>query len=242
MKPTSLILDLHFANRVLLLAVIMLSVSMTSFAGSGSGKLDFKDAQLKSGVAGADLLRTGAVATGAKGATKRMYSLNFQDFKYNQPTQATLPVTLKSFDTKLISSKVQLDWSTSEELNFSHFIIERSTDGKEYKETALIFADAHSINYTYSYAEPVNQNASGFLYYRLKMVDRDATFKYSAIRIVKMNVKNSVVSISAYPNPVTNELRITIPSNWQAKQIVYDVVNMNGVIMKHKISASAQPD
>lgn len=184
-------------------------------------------------------LRLGAVTSGENGGAERMYSLYFQDFQYNQPTQAMLPVTLKSFDAKLFSSKVQLDWATAEEINFSHFIVERSVDGKEYKESALVFADAHSVDYKYSYAESVNQSASGLLYYRLKMVDRDGTYKFSAVRIVKMNMKNSVVAISAYPNPVANELRITIPSNWQAKQVVYDVVNMNGVIIKHKINASA---
>lgn len=184
-------------------------------------------------------IRTGAVASGANGAADRMYSLYFQKFVYNQPAQATLPVTLKSFNTKLVSSKVVLDWACSSEVNFSHFVVERSTDGKNYHEVTMIFNDTHTVDYTYTYSENVNENASGLYYYRLKMVDNDGKFEYSQIRIVKLNQKGSQVAISTYPNPVSSELRITIPSHWQNQPVSYDMITVSGVVVKHKMNERA---
>jgi hypothetical protein len=180
-------------------------------------------------------LRAGAVASGANSATERMYSMYPQNFKFSQPAQSTLPVTLKSFNAKVASSKVQLIWKVSEEVNFSHFIVERSVNGKDFQDATMIFADAHSMDYSYNYSETLNQNASGVIYYRLKMVDRDGEFKYSDIKIVKLNGRNELVTISSFPNPVTSELRITVPSSWQDKKVTYELVNMNGVVIKQQV-------
>jgi hypothetical protein len=184
-------------------------------------------------------VRTGGVASAANGAADRMYSLYFQSFAYSKPASATLPVKLTSFDTKLNDSKVQIDWTTAEEMNFSHFVIERSTNGTDYKEIAMIFADEAGGKNAYEYGDNVNKNASGLIYYRLKMIDRDGTAKYSAVRIVKLNVSSATATISAYPNPVTNELRITIPANWQNKNVSYEMISLNGVIVKQQVNAHA---
>lgn len=184
-------------------------------------------------------VRAGAVASAANSATERMYSLYYQSFSYTQPSSATLPVKLKSFDTKFNDSKVQLDWVTAEEVNFSHFVVERSTNGSDYREVVLIFSDAKTPKYAYAYNDAVSQQASGLLYYRLKMVDQDGTFKYSNVRIVKLNTKNSVMSIATYPNPVTNELRITIPANWQNKTVSYEMISVNGTVVKQQVNQHA---
>lgn len=185
------------------------------------------------------VVRAGAVASAANSATERMYSFYYQSFSYTQPSSSTLPVKLQSFDTKLNNSKVEIDWTTAEEVNFSHFIIERSTNGNEYKEIAVQFSSEKKSANNYAYTDAVNANASGLLYYRLKMVDQDGTFKYSNVRIVKLNVKSGTVSIATYPNPVTNELRITIPANWQNKQVSYELISVNGTIVKQQINQHA---
>jgi Secretion system C-terminal sorting domain len=185
-------------------------------------------------------VRTGAVATGANGAADRMYSLYFRDFEYVQPVAATLPVKLTSFDSKLVSSKVVLDWACSEQINFSHFIVERSINGKDFNQVTMIFGNENPSEYKYSYSEAVNANAAGLIYYRLKMVDIDGSAKYSAIRIIKLNnQKNSQIAISTYPNPVTSEIRITIPANWQNKKVTYDMISLNGVVVKHVVNGNA---
>ena len=63
-------------------------------------------------------------------------------------------------------------------------------------------------NYTYTYYSP----EKGENLYRLRMVDNDGTYAFSAIRTV--SVENGTGRITAYPNPVVNgKLTITIPGS-----------------------------
>lgn len=184
-------------------------------------------------------IRVGGVATGASGASERMYSLYFQDFKYTAPHNVTLPVDLKSFDAKLSSGKSLLNWTASE-TKFSHYIIERSTDGKSYSDRTMVFATGKDgADASYSFTEDVSNVSDGLVYYRLKMVDIDGTSKFSPIRILKLAAKNSAVAISTYPNPVQSELRITIPDSWQSKKVVYDMISASGTMVKRYVSDHA---
>jgi hypothetical protein len=184
-------------------------------------------------------VRVGGVARGKSSASERMYSFYFQDFKYNQPQQVTLPVTLKSFDAKLVSGKASLKWVSSAEVNFSHYSVQRSFDGRDFSDVTMIMSDAKKLNdVSYTYSENIGK-ATGLIYYRLKMVDIDGKYKYSAIRILKMDASGAALTLSTYPNPVANELRITIPAQWQDRKVVYDMFNTEGKIVKRQVSERA---
>jgi hypothetical protein len=45
------------------------------------------------------------------------------------------------------------------------------------------------------------------------------------------------LKILAYPNPVVNELRVTIPSGWQGKKVNYEVYSTTGQMLIHRITA-----
>jgi hypothetical protein len=52
-----------------------------------------------------------------------------------------LPVKLVSFTAMLSSNKkVDLEWVTASEINTSHFVIERSTDGSTFSDAGTVFA------------------------------------------------------------------------------------------------------
>jgi hypothetical protein len=185
-------------------------------------------------------IRTGGVSTGPSSASERMYSLYFKEFRYTAPQQVTLPVSLTSFDAKLVSGKAELSWSSGLESNFSHFVIERSYDGKEYDDITMVFSNGqHGSDASYSYSENIKSATSGIVYYRLKMVDNDGSFKYSYIRILKLNMKNEGLAITTYPNPVASELRITIPAKWQDQKVVYDMFSSNGQMVKRYVANKA---
>ncbi|RYG29438.1 MAG: hypothetical protein EOO01_38220, partial [Chitinophagaceae bacterium] len=75
-------------------------------------------------------IRVGGVSSGVSGASERMYSLYFQEFKYSQPQTAVLPVHLTSFNATLNGSVAKIDWKWDSEAPVSHFTVERSDDGK----------------------------------------------------------------------------------------------------------------
>ena len=178
-------------------------------------------------------MRTGAKSTGVSGAADRMYSMWFKTFTYNAAIVKMLPVTLINWNAVFANNNVVLKWATSTEKNASHFIIERSFDGIEYTDAAMLFAVGNSnlVN-NYSFTDKLPAGNGGTIYYRLKMADMDGNYKLSDVRIVRTGKSAEAVKVAAYPNPVVNEVRVTVPQNWQGKQLSYQLANANGQIIK----------
>jgi hypothetical protein len=96
-----------------------------------------------------------------------------------------------------------LSWATASETDNSHFEIERSRDVHNFKKIAEIKAAGFSNsqkNYEYKDTEPL----SNLNYYRLKQVDFDGKFRYSAM----ISIKNEGFVFKIYPNPVRDNLYI----------------------------------
>jgi len=154
-------------------------------------------------------------------------------FSGSAPATSSLPVMLINWNAAYINSNIALKWTTTSERNASHFIIERSFDGSDYSDIAMLFAAGNSdISVNYSYNDKVPAGNSGIIYYRLKMVDMDGRYTTSDIRIVRIGKSEEGVKILAYPNPVVNDVRVTIPQNWQGKNISYRLTNASGQLIK----------
>jgi hypothetical protein len=175
-------------------------------------------------------LKLGAISVGASSAS-RQYSVYMKDFSYNINT---LPVKMYSFTANLNNSKVDLKWVTASEINVSHFIVEKSTDGVNFSEAGLMFAYGNATDKTnYSLSDNVNTNQAGVIYYRLRSFDIDGKSELSETRIIRIGKQTEKnISIVTYPNPVSNEVRITIPANWQNKKVVYEIFNAAGKAIK----------
>jgi hypothetical protein len=185
-------------------------------------------------------IRTGAHSTGQSGAADRLYSFWFKSFDYQTPTESTLPLLLERFDATLNGSKVDLSWTTSQEREVSHFTIERSTNGVDYKEVGLVFAtDNAALHTDYDFKDPINTIASGVLYYRLRMVDTDGKYQYSPVRLIRVGGDAAQVKLLTYPNPVTAELRVTLPNAWQSKEVVFEIFSAGGQLVKHIVNNRA---
>jgi Secretion system C-terminal sorting domain len=180
-------------------------------------------------------IRTGGQMNGSGTVEDRMYSVYFKSFAYQVPVEFTLPLVLNSFNASLDNKKVVLNWQTGMEKDLSHFVVEKSTNGKDYTEAGIVFTAGNSgVKKEYVFNDPIT-GTSDVLYYRLKMVDMDKRYQNSAIRVIKMSNSDvpAEIKLQAYPNPVVNEVRITIPATWQNKQVNYDVFNTNGQRVKH---------
>lgn len=178
-------------------------------------------------------MRVGGHSTGSQGAADRMYSFWFKSFAFKAPVTSTLPVKLKSFNAKKNDTKVALTWTTSMEKNVSHFVIQRSLNGSDYSDIGMIFTNGDSdLERNYQFSDDVKHMSKQVVYYRLKIVDLDARFEYSPLRIIRVEESNQAPTVLAYPNPVTDNLRITLPSAWQDDKITIDLVNTNGQLIK----------
>lgn len=169
----------------------------------------------------------------------RQFSLYMKGFNY--PDAATLPLELLSFGAMLKKNTVELNWITLWEKNLSHFEIERSLDGRTFQQTGLVFGVGNSdFKSSYSFKNNISELAAPIIYYRLKLVDQDGSYGYSDIRAIRLSTsKNEVMTVMAYPNPVVNEVKITIPDSWQGTEVKYDLFNANGRVVKSIRSAKA---
>ncbi|HYF31926.1 MAG TPA: T9SS type A sorting domain-containing protein [Chitinophagaceae bacterium] len=185
-------------------------------------------------------IRVGGASSGASGASDRMYSLYFKSFNYHAGLDFTLPLVLKNFNASLNNKKVNLDWVTGHEKDLSHFVVERSTNGIDYTDAGVVFAAGNSTAVQqYNFSEVLNTGSKGVVYYRLKMMDSQKRYQYSPVRIIRMGDAATQVTVQAYPNPVINELRITVPATWQNQQVSYEVYNMNGNLVKRITNGNA---
>lgn len=108
-------------------------------------------------------------------------------------TLSSLPVVLSGFTATVNGNKVILHWKAEKEINFSHYGIERSADGRSYERIASVEQSVLSNEYTYIDAFPNSTN-----YYRLKMVDVDDSYEYSPV--VSARVDNTADKIRLNPN------------------------------------------
>lgn len=103
-----------------------------------------------------------------------------------------------------VAGGVQIEWTTANETNSSHFDLERSTDGVNFRKITAVEAqkNSHTIH---RYSALDSKPASETNYYRLKQVDLDGKFVYTPILTVSYNS----VGVTFYPNPVRNRLYFT---------------------------------
>ncbi|CAF4576832.1 unnamed protein product [Rotaria sp. Silwood1] len=86
---------------------------------------------------------------------------------------SNLPVSLVQFTSKILNSTVLLNWQTANEVNVSHFNIQRSNNGKEFTTIGKVNAG----NKEYSFIDAISNLELGIRnwYYRLEIVDKDGT-------------------------------------------------------------------
>lgn len=145
-----------------------------------------------------------------------------------------LPVNLLKFTAEKSGSKaVELKWSTNAENNNNFFEVQRSADGINFVtigEVNALQSAATIKSYSYTDNKPAAVN-----YYRLKQVDKDGGFDYSATLPVKFDTK---IKWQLYPNPANAKTALYMQENVEGLQltltdlsgrVVYNSAVMNAV-------------
>ncbi len=150
------------------------------------------------------------------GITKRRSCLPF-------PSCGVVPVKLNSFTGKAEKGRNMLYWSTSTEENADHFELERSIDGVAFNRIADVLAKA-ATGASYQFADQYPYSGNNL--YRLKMVDKDGSYEYSAI--VKLSSEKKAVTVTQlYPNPVSNLLNLQFQAE-KATSVQYLIADIAG--------------
>jgi hypothetical protein len=97
---------------------------------------------------------------------------------------------------------VLVKWNSVSEINNDFFIIEHSTDGKNFRPVGKQFS-AGNTNQGYNYSFIHNEPATGINYYRLRSVDKNGSAEYSSVRKVVFGKNN--FDITLFPNPANKK-------------------------------------
>jgi hypothetical protein len=152
-----------------------------------------------------------------------------------------LPISLTAFTVMQADNAVQLDWTTSSEVNNDYFTLLRSTDATHYSELARVKAVGNSTHIIY-YSWTDNNPADGDSYYRLTQTDRDGTVKIFQPVHFKSSFAKAEFSLSrAGPVPFTTHLRLqySLPS---AGRVEFILMNTYGQVVRSRQTSSAQGD
>lgn len=127
-----------------------------------------------------------------------------------------LPVKLARFEAAAERETARLYWETTEEVNASHFEVQRSLDGRHWHRLGEVKARGNSTTlqeYTFSDHSP----AEGVNYYRLRMIDTDGTFEYSDLRSLNFTLPDTEITLA--PNPVSDVLKVNLRDNTGVRKI-----------------------
>jgi GEVED domain/Secretion system C-terminal sorting domain/Fibronectin type III domain len=140
-----------------------------------------------------------------------------------------LPVNELVISAQRNKGIVTVNWTTRSEIGTAYFELERSTNGFDFVHVARINASGNSSTVsTYNFVDrPAEKN---WLFYRLKIVDRNGTFLMS--QVIKVNAsQDQGFPFVLYPNPASENVSIllnevlTVPGSLK-------IINQTGQIIQ----------
>jgi alpha-tubulin suppressor-like RCC1 family protein len=116
-----------------------------------------------------------------------------------------------------------ISWATAQEVHVSHFEIERSLDGSNWK---VVGNPVQATNLTSNnrYKQTDNDHVPGRVYYRVRQYDIDGRSSYSATMMLAED--NGTNKISIYPVPALAEFKLMNADPDKIKQV--ELYTLNG--------------
>ncbi|MFD1630831.1 GDSL-type esterase/lipase family protein [Pseudopedobacter beijingensis] len=158
------------------------------------------------------------------------YYLGVLDIEYKPKTT---PVDLVNFNLSSEADYVNVSWTTSSEVNDSHFEIYKSGSNNKFELMSSVPTSSASGYNTYSYTD--KNPFTGINYYFLRQVDKDGVYKDYDVKSVNFN--NIITNTSyAYIQKGTNNLMIYGHGNEEdrAQIVEVKVISIDGRLLAKK--------
>ncbi|MEO5648391.1 MAG: T9SS type A sorting domain-containing protein [Ginsengibacter sp.] len=138
------------------------------------------------------------------------------------PSGGPMPVVLKEFNVQRKGvNLVSVTWTTAQEINSDRFEIQRSSNNSSFETVGTVSSKNSNSSLTQFYAFSDQNNLNEVIFYRIKMIDKDNTFKFSPIKTVKGS--SGISDFTVFPNPSTGNARITITDlSEPSKVVIFD--------------------
>lgn len=156
---------------------------------------------------------------------------------FTEPAAGPVPIILSDFVVNQGNCTANLVWKTSSESNSDRFEVEVSTGTNPVYSSAgsVLAAGYSSTNKTYQFSYPMQ--AGVVYYFRLKLIDKDGSFKLSDIRSSSCPKVGGGITIG--PNPTTDFFTVRGMPTGKNLIVVYA---SNGQLVKTQTSSKTQDD
>lgn len=146
--------------------------------------------------------------------------------------EGSLPVNLISFQGKLIEQKnIGLSWATATEEQNELFVLERSTDGRNFMELTQIEGNG-TTNSVQSYSYMDESPQRGTNYYRLNQIDYNGQSSLSEIISVEFSGIGSEKPFEIINTLAQEELTLAIGQDYQTELLSIQLFSINGIHIK----------
>ncbi|MGN6533620.1 MAG: T9SS type A sorting domain-containing protein [Ginsengibacter sp.] len=136
-----------------------------------------------------------------------------------EPQGGPLPVVLSRFDVQRQSSNtVLVSWKTEQEINSDRFELQRSFNNSPFETVATILSKNSNSNTAQFYTFTDPNSLAGVSLYRIKMIDKDNSFSFSTVKLVKGTGGTS--DFTVFPNPSNGSAKITIADLNESKKVM----------------------
>ncbi|MEO6131641.1 MAG: T9SS type A sorting domain-containing protein [Saprospiraceae bacterium] len=176
-------------------------------------------------------------------------NINVDFFDDYTPANAPLPLNLLSFKADKSGTKDALiSWVTTNEENTSHFVVERSFDKKTWSAVGSVGAAGYSLGieqYSFTDIGVYNGRDSHLTaYYRLQMVDQDASTKTSPIEsVVFGTVVKATRDFIVYPNPSSDGIQVEWDANRVDQPTTLEFFDIQGkLVYSQKVSENTDQE
>ncbi len=136
-----------------------------------------------------------------------------------------LPIQLTAFTAKRAGMNVSLAWETGSESNNSHFLVERSSNGKDFSTIGSIKGKGNSnttTSYNFTDASPLPLK----IYYRLTQVDLDG--KKQRSQVVAVNAASaSIPQTTIFPVPAQDFINVVVNASREEK-LNFSITDIRG--------------
>lgn len=128
-----------------------------------------------------------------------------------------LPLNFIAYNVIASETKqsIQNIWTTANEINVSHYNIQRSTNAKDFATIGTVKANNKNYNeYTFIDNQPLFSDS----YYRIQSIDKDNKVNHTDTKKITINDKQQTIDV--YPNPATTILNIVSKEKMQQIKII----------------------
>jgi hypothetical protein len=146
----------------------------------------------------------------------------------------TVPLTIMNYELRIMNDKqIENRWVTANEVNVSHFNIQRSINAKDFITIGKVSANNKNYN-EYSFTDNGQQSTvDGGLYYRIESIDKDGKKQYSETRTITLEPQ-TLNGVSIYPNPAKDILNVNCVGmkelniiNSLGQKVIHQTINNN---------------